>query len=111
MSTATPASTDSEPVEWQTRLGRALLVLSGVAALVLGSNLFQVSSWIAGDIAYHRGVAYTMQGGTWQGEGPYVGLITYYGGLYPLVLARLDTILGLPFDTVLSYMSWAFALV
>ena len=102
---------DPVSVAWQSRLGRALLVLSGVAALLLGSNLFQVSSWIAGDIAYHRGVAYTMQGATWQGEGPYAGLISYYGGLYPLVLARLDTLLGLPFDTVLSYVSWAFALL
>ena len=88
--------------------------LLGVAlawTVVVGSNLFQVSSWILGDIAYHRGVADTMQGVAWQGEGPYVGLLTYYGGLYPLVLGRLAALAGQPFDTVLSVSSWGLALL
>jgi hypothetical protein len=92
-------------------LGRAMLATAWIVALVVGSNLFQVSSWIVGDIAYHRGVAYTMQGGALQGEGPYPGLISYYGGLYPLVLGWVAAVTALPFDTVLSVASWGFALV
>lgn len=93
------------------RVARALLVLSFAWAAVLGSNLLQISSWIVGDIAYHRGVAYTMQGLAWQGEGPYVGLLSYYGGLYPLVLGRITALVALPFDTVLSVASWGLALL
>lgn len=59
-----------------------------------------------GDIAYHRGVAYTMQGAAWQGEGPYVGLLSYYGGLYPMVFGGLAGLFGASFDHVLSVGSW-----
>lgn len=93
------------------RLAGALLALALAWAAVAGSNLLQVSSWIVGDIAYHRGVAYTMQGAAWQGEGPFVGLLSYYGGLYPLVLGRIAGALALPFDTVLSVASWGLALL
>ncbi|MEA2611852.1 MAG: hypothetical protein QOG32_1578, partial [Chloroflexota bacterium] len=80
-------------------------------SIVVGSNLFQVSSWILGDIAYHRGVAYTMQGAAWQGEGPFVGLLSYYGGLYPMVFGGLAGLLGVTFDKVLSVGSWGLALL
>ena len=93
------------------RLPAIVLGIAFVWAVLAGSNLFQVSTWIVGDIAYHRGVAGTMQGSAWQGEGPYVGLLTYYGGLYPLVLGRLATLLGRPFDVLLSVVSWGFAVV
>ncbi len=99
------------PAEGDRRLGYALLGLALVWAAVVGSNFLQVSSWIAGDIAYHRGVSYTMQGAAWQGEGPFVGLLTYYGGLYPLVLGWFTEALGVPFDTVLSVASWGIALL
>jgi hypothetical protein len=95
----------------EARAARAILVLAIVWGAVLGSNLLQISSWIVGDIAYHRGVAYTMQGLAWQGEGPYPGLLSYYGGLYPLVFGRLAGWLALPFDTVLSVASWALSLL
>jgi hypothetical protein len=87
------------------------LVTSWVAALLIGSNLFQVSSWMLGDIAYHRGVAYTMEAGSLQGEGPYPGLLSYYGGLYPLLLGAAAELFGASFDTVLSFASWGFALL
>lgn len=93
------------------RLAAAILVSAFAWGAIVGSNLLQVSSWIVGDIAYHRGVAYTMQGVAWQGEGPYVGLLTYYGGLYPLVLGRVAGFLALPFDLVLSVASWGLALL
>ena len=66
-------STSVMPDASERRLAGGLIVLSLAWALVVGSNLFQISSWIVGDIAYHRGVAYTMQGIDWQGEGPYAG--------------------------------------
>jgi hypothetical protein len=93
------------------RLSIVILGFAFVWGAILGSNFLQISSWIVGDIAYHRGVAYTMQGVAWQGEGPYVGLLSYYGGLYPLVLGRIAGILALPFDLVLSIASWGLALL
>jgi hypothetical protein len=93
------------------RIGHGLLVAAWIAALLLGSNLFQVSSWMLGDIAYHRGVAYTMGAGSLQGEGPYPGLLSYYGGLYPLLLGFGAALSGATFDTVLSVASWGFALL
>jgi hypothetical protein len=103
--------TAEAPHQWEARAGRVLLTVSVVLALLAGSNLFQVSSWMGGDITYHRGVALTMQGADWQGEGPYVGLISYYGGLYPLVLGQLAKLVNLQFDTVLSIASWPFAVL
>ncbi|MFL5673382.1 MAG: hypothetical protein ACJ779_00090 [Chloroflexota bacterium] len=92
-------------------LATGILLFSLAWAVVVGSNLFQVSSWIVGDIAYHRGVAYTMQGAAWQGEGPFVGLLTYYGGLYPMVLGGVAGALAQPFDRILSVASWGLALL
>ena len=99
------------PESQERRLAAGLLIVSFAWALIVGSNLFQVSSWIVGDIAYHRGVALTMQGGAWQGEGPYVGLLSYYGGLYPMIFGGLAGWLGVPFDRVLSVGSWGLALL
>ena len=93
------------------RLSIVILGFAFVWGALLGSNFLQVSSWIVGDIAYHRGVAYTMQGVAWQGEGPYVGLLSYYGGLYPLVLGRIAGGLAVPFDRLLSMASWGLALL
>ena len=68
------------PDRTERRLAAGLLLFSLTWAVVVGSNLFQISSWIVGDIAYHRGVAYTMQGAAWQGEGPFVGLLATTAG-------------------------------
>ena len=92
-------------------VARILLAVSFAWAFAIGSNFLQVSSWIVGDIAYHRGVAYTMLGIDWQGEGPFAGLLTYYGGIYPLVLGHVAGWLNVPFDTVLSVSSWFLALL
>ena len=53
------------PEAQERRLAAGFLLVAFAWALLVGSNLFQVSSWILGDIAYHRGVAYTMQGAAW----------------------------------------------
>jgi hypothetical protein len=93
------------------RLAAVVLGVAFIWGAILGSNFLQISSWIVGDIAYHRGVADTMQGVAWQGEGPYAGLLSYYGGLYPLVLGRISGALAMPFDRVLSVASWGLALL
>jgi hypothetical protein len=95
---------------FERRLTPVLVGLAIATALLVGSNGFQVAAWTGGDLAYHRGVALTMLGGNLQGEGPYRGLLTYYGGLYPLVLGWLTGLTGRPFDTVLSVVSWLGAL-
>jgi hypothetical protein len=92
-------------------LGRQMLGLSMIAAsflfaLVIQSVFFSKSNWMLADLAYHRGVAYTMQGDMFQGEGPYAGLISYYGGLYPLGLGIAAEVTGRTFDSVLSVASW-----
>lgn len=102
---------DVDAADRERWIGRSLLLVAWIAALLLGSNLFQISSWMLGDIAYHRGVALTMQAGSIQGEGPYPGLLSYYGGLYPLLLGWAAALTGASFDTVLSVASWAFALL
>ena len=93
------------------RLARAMLLGAFAWAGLVLSGPFLVAEWIVGDIAYHRGVASTMIGAAWQGEGPFVGLLTYYGGLYPLLVGRLASAIDVPFDLVLSVLSWPFGLV
>src|ERR1700675_51498 len=99
------------PDRTERRLAAGLLLFSLVWAVVVGSNLLQVSSWIVGDIAYHRGVAYTMQGAAWQGEGPFVGLLSYYGGIYPRAFGWLAGLFGGTFDRVPSVGSWGLAVL
>ncbi len=81
-----------------------LLAATTCFAIVVLTAGFYRSSWMLGDIAYHRGVAYTMQAGLLEGEGPFAGLTTYYGGLYSLGLGLVAG--SRPFDTVLSVVSW-----
>jgi hypothetical protein len=83
-----------------------MIVGSFLFAFVIQSVFFSKSNWMLADLAYHRGVAYTMQGEMFQGEGPYAGLISYYGGLYPLGLGLAAEITGRTFDSVLSVGSW-----
>jgi hypothetical protein len=80
-----------------------LAVAAAIAVVVLSAGFYR-SAWMLGDIAYHRGVAYTMQAGLLEGEGPFAGLTTYYGGLYSLGLGLVAG--SRPFDTVLSVVSW-----
>lgn len=86
-----------------------LLAATAIFALVVLTAGFYRSNWMLGDIAYHRGVAYTMQAGLLEGEGPFAGLTTYYGGLYPLGLGLISG--SRPFDTVLSVVSWPASLL
>jgi hypothetical protein len=92
-------------------LGIVLLVATFAAAAYLQSVQFIRAPWMLGDMAYHRGVAYTMQGGDFQGQGPYEGLITYYGGLFSMTVAILSRVTGSTFDAVVSVLSWPGALL
>lgn len=83
-----------------------LVIVTAVLAVILQSALFHTEDWMVGDLAYHRAVAYSMLGGDLQGAGPFSGLISYFGGLFPLLVALLVRALRLSFETVISYLSW-----
>ena len=46
----------------------------------------------------------------WQGEGPVHGLLSYFGGLYPMALGWGSRALGVSFDSLLSVVSWPMVL-
>ena len=92
-------------------VARSLIVLTFAFALLAQSLLFHTAALIGGDARYHRGVALTMSAGNFQGEGPIHGLITYFGGLYPLTLGWGSRLLGVDFDRLLSITSWFAVLV
>jgi len=89
----------------------ALLAFTVLFAVAVQTLFFHRSNTIGGDIEYHRGVAYTMAAGSWQGEGPIHGVISYFGGLYPFTLGWGSRLLGVSFDSLLSVVSWPFVLV
>ena len=64
-----------------------------------------------GDVEYHRGVVFTMISGRLAGEGPIAGIVSYFGGLYPMVLGFGAKVLGTSFDGLLSVASWPFTLL
>ena len=97
---------DESPTLGRQLLGLGMIAGSFVFAFVIQSVFFSKSTWMLADLAYHRGVAYTMQGAMFQGEGPYAGLISYYGGLYPLGLGLAAEASHRTFDSVLSVASW-----
>jgi hypothetical protein len=94
---------DDAATGWAWTPALILAVAAAFAVVVLTAGFYR-SDWMLGDIAYHRGVAYTMQAGLLQGEGPFAGLTTYYGGLYSLGLGLVAG--ARSFDTVLSVVSW-----
>ncbi len=91
-------------------IATGLLIFTFLFALIVQTLLFRRSSLMGGDIEYHRGVAFTMSAGSWQGEGPVHGVISYFGGLYPFVLGWGSRLLGVSFDSLLSVVSWPFVL-
>jgi len=83
-----------------------LLAATFLFALVAQTLLFEHSSAMGGDVEYHRGVGYTMSAGSLSGEGPIHGVVSYFGGLYPLSLGWGSRLLGVSFDSLLSVVSW-----
>lgn len=97
---------DTGRVSFDRTLGLLLVLGSLVFALVVQTVLFRRWTWTLGDLVYHRGVAYTIAGGDWQGGGPYRGLLSYSGGLFPMVFAAATRLLGIDFETLLTPASW-----
>ena len=87
-------------------LGLVLVAGSLAFALVVQTVLFKRWTWTLGDLVYHRGVAYTIAGGDWQGGGPYRGLVSYSGGLFPMLFGAGTRLLRVDFDTLLTPASW-----
>lgn len=83
-----------------------LLWFTLLFALVVQSLLFHRSGAMRGDVSYHRGVAFSMTAGDFQGAGPLHHLLSYFGGLYPLTLGFGSRWLGVSFDELLSVVSW-----
>lgn len=89
------------------RAARVVLGAVLLFAVVVQSQLFAVVHDMRGDLAYHRGVALTMTAGSWQGEGPVSGVMSYFGGLFPLVLGWSAEVTHADPDVLLSVVSWA----
>lgn len=87
-------------------VARLLIGGSFVFAIIGQTLFFHTAPLMGGDARYHRGVALTMSAGNFQGEGPIHGLITYFGGLYPLSLGWGSRLLGMDFDRLVSIVSW-----
>ncbi len=86
--------------------GRLLLAFTLAYALVVQSLAFHRSADIRGDLAYHRGVAYSMVGGDLNGQGPIHHLLSYFGGLFPMTLGYGAHLFGVSFDSFVSVVSW-----
>ncbi|MGE3621312.1 MAG: hypothetical protein AB7L84_12705 [Acidimicrobiia bacterium] len=80
------------------------LVLA-LAAVVVSGLPGRTTDVFLGDLAYHRAVALSMSPGDLNGSGPYEGLPSYYGGLFPIAWALAGG-LGLDHEVVLSVVSW-----
>ncbi|MEO6469582.1 MAG: hypothetical protein ABIP21_10820 [Acidimicrobiia bacterium] len=96
-----PLTSDAESM-----VARMLIGGSFLFAIIGQTLLFHTAPLMGGDARYHRGVALTMSAGSFQGEGPIHGLITYFGGLYPFSLGWGSRILGTDFDRLVSIVSW-----
>jgi hypothetical protein len=94
-------------VSSDTVIGILLLVAVFLLALVGQSAFFESKhAFLLGDLPNHGGVALAMQASTFQGEGPHGGLLTYLGGLYPLVLSIMARVAGWTFDRTVTVISW-----
>ena len=103
---AVPVPRWSPTSDAESTVARLLIGGSFVFAIIGQTLLFHTAPLMGGDARYHRGVALTMSAGNFQGEGPIHGLITYFGGLYPLTLGWTSRILGMDFDRLVSIVSW-----
>lgn len=106
-SLAPAPSVPGERLPHEDRAARVVLGAVLLFAVVVQSQLFAVVHDVRGDLAYHRGVALTMTAGSWQGEGPVAGVMSYFGGLFPLVLGWTAELTHADPDVLLSVVSWA----
>jgi hypothetical protein len=93
------------------------LVAAAIAVATFATNLIVLTlpfigkTWLQGDLAYHRGVALSIDFAHPFGEGPIAGVMSYYGGTYHLVLAAISAVLGISFEAAVAVLSVVWALV
>lgn len=85
---------------------RTVIAFTAIYVLTVHTLWFHRAHAIHGDLAYHRGVAYSMVGGDLNGQGPITHLISYFGGLFPMTLGFGARLFGVSFDTFVSVVSW-----
>ena len=86
--------------------GTVFIGLALGLAVFVQTGPFATSDVLYGDLSYHEGVARTMAAGNIHGEGPFVGLASYYGGLFPLLWGLAARGLGVDFNQFVSVVSW-----
>lgn len=106
---AAPSGATRPPRSRDRHVAFGLVAATMAWAFVVQSAFFAYSDNMQGDAAYHRGVALTMLGGNWQGEGPLPALLSFYGGVYPQLLALGTWITGRSVSSFLSVASWFWA--
>lgn len=88
---------------------RAFLLLPWVALAIVATLVQGLPGhtvpFFSGDLGYHLATARTMTAGDLNGAGPYAGLPSYYGGVFPLVIA-LFIRLGADATTSVAVLSW-----
>ena len=105
----------SQPVERREWLRGDALPLAVIAATIAASVLamtvpFLGKQWLLGDLAYHRGVTLSIDLAHPFGEGPIAGVMSYYGGLYHLLLAGISAF-GLTFAGAVGVLSLVWAVI
>ena len=97
--------TDADTLAW-------VLIAATIGLSVLAMTLpFIGKGWLLGDLAYHRGVTLSLDLAHPFGEGPIAGVMSYYGGLYHLLLAGLVRVFGVTFEGAVAVLSlvWSVA--
>jgi hypothetical protein len=110
-----PALT-SQPIarrEWLRgdALPAALIAVTIALSVLVMTVPFLGKQWLLGDLAYHRGVTLSINLAHPFGEGPIAGVMSYYGGLYHLLLAGFSRIFGLTFEQAIAVLSLIWAVV
>jgi hypothetical protein len=89
-------------------LGLTIVLLAVPAALIFDSAFFRHGGWLGNDHLYHGGVARNLQGGGLVGRDYYAGHLSYFSGLYHLVVSHAVRLLGTSYDSFVSVASWWF---
>ena len=92
-------------------LGLVVIVATIGASVVLMTLPFVGKQWMLGDLAYHRGVTLSLDLAHPFGEGPIAGVMSYYGGLYHLLLAGLSRLFNLTFEQSVGVLSLVWSVV
>ncbi len=88
------------------RIARLLITFTVLFAVIVQNFFFAFSTNMTGDVQYHRGVALTMTAGNFPGQSPVRGIVSYFGGFYPMVFGWASHLGGWSFDGLLSVVSW-----